>query len=84
MLREHESQPGTGEEERMARAVGVDLGTTNSVVAVLEAATTPKERIVVATLDRIAAETEAAGIQSPALIAIGRIVAMRAALTGPR
>jgi uroporphyrin-III C-methyltransferase len=52
--------------------------------AVLESATTPQERIVVATLDRIAAEAEAAGIQSPALIAIGRIVSMRAALAGPR
>jgi len=51
---------------------------------VLESATTPQERIVVATLDRIAAEAEAAGIQSPALIAIGRIVSMRAALAGPR
>lgn len=50
--------------------------------AVLEAATTPQERIVVGRLDRIAAETAAAGIQSPALIAIGRIVSVRNALAG--
>src|SRR5690606_32022107 len=30
------TQPAPKEKERMARAVGIDLGTTNSVVAVLE------------------------------------------------
>jgi uroporphyrin-III C-methyltransferase len=51
-------------------------------VAVLEAATTSEERILVGRLDGIAAETAAAGIRSPALIAIGHIVSVRPGLTG--
>ncbi|MNC94235.1 uroporphyrin-III C-methyltransferase [compost metagenome] len=51
-------------------------------VAVLEAATTSDERILVGRLDGIAAETAAAGIKSPALIAIGHIVSVRTGLTG--
>ena len=51
-------------------------------VAVLEAATTSDERILVGRLDGIAAETAAAGIRSPALIAIGHIVSVRPGLTG--
>ncbi|TPM30623.1 uroporphyrinogen-III C-methyltransferase [Mesorhizobium sp. B2-3-5] len=50
--------------------------------AVIVAATTPKERIVVATLATIAEEAAAAGLASPALIVVGGIVAMRAALAG--
>jgi uroporphyrin-III C-methyltransferase len=50
--------------------------------AVIVAATTPRERIVVATLATIADEAAAAGLASPALIVVGGIVAMRAALAG--
>ncbi|TPN18645.1 uroporphyrinogen-III C-methyltransferase [Mesorhizobium sp. B2-3-3] len=50
--------------------------------AVIVAATTPKERIVVATLATIAEEAAVAGLASPALIVVGGIVAMRAALAG--
>jgi len=50
--------------------------------AVIVAATTPQERIVVATLATIAEEAAAAGLASPALIVVGGIVAMRAALAG--
>jgi len=50
--------------------------------AVIVAATTPQERTVVATLATIAEEAAAAGLTSPALIVVGGIVAMRAALTG--
>jgi uroporphyrin-III C-methyltransferase len=48
--------------------------------AVIESATTPEERILVARLDTIAMEAEAAGMKSPALIAIGHIVSVRAML----
>ncbi|TIV54069.1 MAG: uroporphyrinogen-III C-methyltransferase, partial [Mesorhizobium sp.] len=50
--------------------------------AVIVAATTPQERIVVATLVTIAEAAAAAGLASPALIVVGEIVAMRAALAG--
>jgi uroporphyrin-III C-methyltransferase len=50
--------------------------------AVIVAATTPQERIVVATLATIAEQAAAAGLASPALIVVGSIVAMRAALAG--
>ena len=50
--------------------------------AVIVAATTPREHIVVATLATIAEEAAAAGLASPALIVVGGIVAMRAALVG--
>jgi len=52
--------------------------------AVIVAATTPQERIVVATLATIAEEAAAAGLASPALIVVGGIVAMRAALAGEK
>lgn len=50
--------------------------------AVIVAATTPQERIVVATLATIAEEAAAAGLTAPALIVVGGIVAVRAALAG--
>ena len=50
--------------------------------AVIVAATTPQERTVVATLATIAEAAAAAGLTSPALIVVGGIVAMRAALAG--
>ena len=48
--------------------------------AIIVAATTPRERIHVATLATIAAEAERLDFGSPALIAIGDIVSMRAEL----
>ncbi|RWK14497.1 MAG: uroporphyrinogen-III C-methyltransferase, partial [Mesorhizobium sp.] len=50
--------------------------------AVIVAATTPQQRTVVATLATIAEEAATAGLASPALIVVGGIVAMRAALAG--
>ncbi|MET0906892.1 MAG: uroporphyrinogen-III C-methyltransferase [Tardiphaga sp.] len=47
---------------------------------IIMAATTPRERIHVATLATIAAEAERLDFGSPALIAIGEIVSMRAEL----
>ncbi|TIS70657.1 MAG: uroporphyrin-III methyltransferase, partial [Mesorhizobium sp.] len=52
------------------------------LAAVIVAATTPQERIVVATLATIAEAAAAGGLTSPALIVVGGIVAMRAALAG--
>ena len=49
-------------------------------VAVIMAATTPVERVVVATLATVAERAAQAGIVSPALIVVGEIVAMRAEL----
>jgi uroporphyrin-III C-methyltransferase len=50
--------------------------------AVIEHATTPRERVVVATLGTLSDEAAKAGIAAPALIVIGGIVSMRAELTG--
>lgn len=50
--------------------------------AIIMAGTTPEEKIVVATLDTIATEAAAAGIEAPALIIVGGIVSMRAELKG--
>lgn len=51
-------------------------------VAVIVAATTPAERVLVATLADVAGRAAAEGFVSPALIVVGDIVAMRAELTG--
>jgi uroporphyrin-III C-methyltransferase len=48
--------------------------------ALIMAATTPDERVLVAPLGAIAAEAAAAGIASPALFVVGDIVSMRAEL----
>ena len=51
-------------------------------VAVIMAATTPVERVLVATLATVAERAEADGFMSPALIVVGDIVSMRAELAG--
>jgi uroporphyrin-III C-methyltransferase len=48
--------------------------------AVIASATLPAERILISPLDRVAAEATALGFESPAIIAIGEIVALRAEL----
>jgi uroporphyrin-III C-methyltransferase len=48
--------------------------------ALIAAATTPAERVLVSTVGRLAAEAEAAGFASPALAVFGEIVSMRAEL----
>jgi len=42
--------------------------------AVISSATTPEQRVVRARLDRIAASTEAEGIEGPALLVVGEVV----------
>jgi uroporphyrin-III C-methyltransferase len=49
-------------------------------VAVVCDATTPRQRVLVTTLTRVAVEAEAAGLGSPSIIAIGEMVKLRAAL----
>lgn len=51
-------------------------------VAIIEAATTPQERVIVATLETVAEEAAAQDVASPALIVIGEIVSIRAELMG--
>ncbi|MCO5071197.1 MAG: uroporphyrinogen-III C-methyltransferase [Rhizobiaceae bacterium] len=54
---------------------------SSTPVAVVMAATTPDERIVISNLGGIEQAALAAGIASPALIVVGEIVSMRAELT---
>ncbi|MEM6549066.1 MAG: uroporphyrinogen-III C-methyltransferase [Pseudomonadota bacterium] len=49
-------------------------------VAVVVSATTPAQRVVETTLGRAVADVEAAGLQPPAVICIGRVALMRQAL----
>jgi uroporphyrin-III C-methyltransferase len=49
-------------------------------VAVISKATTPAQRVLVTTLGRVAAETAAAGIEPPAIVAVGPAVRLRASL----
>ena len=49
-------------------------------VAVIMAATTPVERVLVATLATVAERADAEGFVSPSLIVVGDIVSMRAEL----
>ncbi len=56
----------------------VEAGRVGSTpVAVVTEATTPRERILVATLDDVAARMAEAGLVSPALVVIGEVVAYR-------
>jgi uroporphyrin-III C-methyltransferase len=52
--------------------------------AVIAAATTPQERILVSRLDRVAAEAQAAGMEPPAIVVVGEIVRLRAPIGGGR
>jgi uroporphyrin-III C-methyltransferase len=51
-----------------------------TTVAVICEATTPRQRVLVTTLARVAVEAAAAGLGSPSIIAIGEMVKIRAAL----
>ncbi len=50
--------------------------------AVIAAATTPNERILVSTLARVAADTREQALQPPAIVVVGDIVAVRDRLRG--
>ncbi len=49
-------------------------------VAGVSTATTPEQRVLETTLGRCAAEVEAAGIEPPAMVVVGEVVRLRAAL----
>jgi uroporphyrin-III C-methyltransferase len=50
--------------------------------AVIAGATTEQERILVSRLDRVVADAQAAGMEPPAIVVIGDIVAVRDRITG--
>jgi siroheme synthase len=50
-------------------------------VAIVNNATTAKQRVFVSVLDRIVAEAAAQGFGAPSIIAIGEMVRLREALT---
>lgn len=66
--------------ERIAAALVSGGLKPSTPAAIITAATTPQERVLVSTLGILAAEAEAQGFASPALIVVGEIVSMRAEL----
>jgi uroporphyrin-III C-methyltransferase len=68
--------------ERIAAALvaaGLDSQTPAAVIA---SATTPKERVLVSTLENVAADVREQNIEPPAIVVFGDIVKMRARLLG--
>jgi uroporphyrin-III C-methyltransferase len=66
--------------DRIAAAMlkaGIAAGTP---AAVIVSATTPKERVLVSTLERVAADARAQNLEPPAIVVIGEIVKLRSAL----
>jgi uroporphyrin-III C-methyltransferase len=61
------------------REAGLAAGTP---AAVIVAATTPKQRVVVSTLEHLAADVRAHKLEPPAIVVIGDIVKLRRELTG--
>jgi uroporphyrin-III C-methyltransferase len=50
--------------------------------AVIASATTPKQRVLVSTLEKLAADAREQKFEPPAIVVIGDIVAMRSQLLG--
>src|SRR3984885_6472398 len=68
--------------ERIAAALldaGLDSETPAAVIA---SATTPKQRVLISTLGKIASDARAQELEPPAIVVIGEIVDMRARLLG--
>jgi uroporphyrin-III C-methyltransferase len=68
--------------ERIAAAMlkaGIPAGTP---AAVIVSATTPKERVLVSTLEYVASDARAQNLEPPAIVVIGEIVKLRSALAG--
>ena len=55
---------------------------TSTPAAVIAAATTPDERVLISTLGRVAAEAREQALQPPAIVVVGDIVAVRDRLLG--
>jgi len=68
--------------ERIAASLidaGLDAETPAAVIA---SATTPKERVLVSTLQKLPAEARRHNVEPPAIVVIGEIVTLRAVLLG--
>jgi uroporphyrin-III C-methyltransferase/precorrin-2 dehydrogenase/sirohydrochlorin ferrochelatase len=62
----------------------IEAGAPQSLPAALVAqATLPEQRVIVGTLSTLAEQAQAEGVQSPALLIVGDVVALRATLTRP-
>jgi uroporphyrin-III C-methyltransferase len=68
--------------ERIAGALIAGGRAAQTPAAVIVSATTPNERILVSTLERLAADVRTKNFQPPAIVVIGDIVAMRQQLLG--
>jgi uroporphyrin-III C-methyltransferase len=73
---------GMGRLAEIARALIAAGLSPETPAAVVCEATTPGQRALVTTLDRVAAEAAAQGLGSPSIVAIGEMVRLRAALAG--
>jgi uroporphyrin-III C-methyltransferase len=68
--------------ERIAGAM-LRAGIAGSTpAAVIASATTPKQRVLISTLEQLAADTRAQHFEPPAIVVIGDIVKLRAELSG--
>jgi uroporphyrin-III C-methyltransferase len=68
--------------DRIAAAL-LDAGLDGETpAAVIASATTPKQRVLISTLAKIAADARAQELEPPAIVVIGEIVDMRARLLG--
>ncbi|HXW24417.1 MAG TPA: uroporphyrinogen-III C-methyltransferase [Xanthobacteraceae bacterium] len=66
----------------IAAALGRGGLAPDTPAAVIAAATTAQERILVSRLDRLVAEAQAAGLEPPAIVVIGDIVPVRERIRG--
>jgi uroporphyrin-III C-methyltransferase len=68
--------------ERIAGALMTAGLAAQTPAAVIASATTPKQRVLVSTLEKLAAEAHKQKFEPPAIVVIGDIVATRAQLLG--
>jgi len=68
--------------ERIAGALLQAGMTANTPAVVIASATTPRQRVLVSTLEKLAADVRAQNFEPPAIVVIGDIVKTRAQLTG--
>jgi uroporphyrin-III C-methyltransferase len=73
---------GMGRLGEIARALMTAGLSPDTPAAVVCEATTPGQRALVTSLDRVAAEAAAQGLGSPSIVAIGEMVRLRVALAG--
>jgi len=66
--------------ERIAERLMAGGRDANAAVAVIAKATTREQRVLETTLSRAAADVAAAGIEPPAMVVIGEVVKLRAAM----